>query len=64
MTPNEKELLGYFKKDLAKVNAVVLSKKMGLSVDYTQAICKRLEEKRCLRKVSSARHPQYSLLKN
>ena len=60
MTPNEKELLGYF-KDLGEANAVTMSKKMALSIDYTQTICERLEEKRYLEKVSEARYPVYCL---
>jgi len=60
MTPNEKELLGYF-KDVGETNAVTMSKEMALSIDYTQAICKRLEEKGYLEKVSDARCPVYCL---
>ena len=63
MTPNEKELLGYF-KEVGKANAVTMSKKMGLSPDYTEKMCQSLVLQKHLKKVSTAKkHPVYEIIK-
>ena len=63
MTPNEKELLGYF-KEVGKANAVTMSKKMGLSPDYTEKMCQSLVLQEYLKKVSTAKkHPVYEIIK-
>lgn len=60
MTPNEKELLGLFKK-AAKASAVTMSKELNLSVDYTQTICNRLVEKGLLKIATPGRWPAYKI---
>lgn len=60
MTPNEKELLGLL-KGVAKGSAITLSKEMNLSIDYTQTICKKLEEKGLLKIVTPGRWPVYKI---
>ena len=63
MTPNEKELLGYF-KDVRKANAVKMSNKMDLSPDYTDKICRSLVLQGYLKKVSAAKkYPIYEILR-
>ena len=63
MTPNEKELLGYF-KEVGKANAVTMSKKMDFSSDYTEKICRSLARQEHLRKVSTAKkYPVYEFIK-
>ncbi len=37
-SPNEKELLGYF-KEIDGANAVTMSSKIALSIDYTESLC-------------------------
>ncbi|MDA2936937.1 hypothetical protein MYX75_01565 [Acidobacteria bacterium AH-259-A15] len=58
MTPNENELLELF-KGVAKANAFAMSKKMQLSVDYTQTLCSRLAEKELVSVVTPGRWPVY-----
>ncbi len=63
MTPNEKELLGYF-KELRKANAVTMSKKIDLSADYTEKICRSLVHQEHLKKVSVAKkYPVYEIIR-
>lgn len=62
-SPNEKELLGYF-KDVNGANAVTMSKKMALSIDYTQILCTKLAAKGFLEKVSKEQYPVFCLPEN
>ena len=63
MTPNEKELLSYF-KDLGKANAVTMTKKMDLTAEYVENICQSLVRQGYLDKVTSARkYPVYGIAK-
>lgn len=62
-SPNEKELLGYF-KEIDGANAVKMSSKMALSIDYTQSLCTKLAAKGFLAKVSQTRFPVYCIPEN
>ena len=63
MTPNEKELLSYF-KEVRKANAVTMSKKMDLSADYVEKICRSLARQEYLKKVAAAKkYPVYEITK-
>ncbi|MFQ5840854.1 MAG: hypothetical protein ACE5I8_00340 [Thermodesulfobacteriota bacterium] len=58
MTPNEKRVLGEFGVR-EKANAVTIGKKVMLSLQYADSICKRLHEMGYLEIVSSGRFPVY-----
>ena len=58
MTPNEKEILDLF-KGVDKANAVRMSKKVALSMDYIQTLCNSLEARGLLRVVTPGRWPVY-----
>ena len=60
MTPNEKELLELFKGG-AKASAITMSKKIKLSIDYTQAICSRLAERGLLKIATPGKWPVYKV---
>jgi len=61
MTPNEKELLSYFKEE-RKANAITMTKKMDLSADYVEKICQSLVQQGHLKKVSPGRkYPVYEI---
>ena len=62
-SPNEKELLGYF-KEVDGANAVTMSKKMALSIDYTQTLCTKLAAKGFLAKVSKEMYPVFCIPEN
>ena len=59
LTPNERELLAFF-KDVNEANAVIMCKKMFLSLHYTQTLCNRLVASGVLSVVSSGRWPVYT----
>ena len=59
LSPNEKELLGYF-KEVDESNAVTLSKKMSLSLHYTQTLCDRLSAAGVLSVVTPGRWTVYT----
>lgn len=63
MSPNEKELLQYFKQ-VDGTNAVTMSKKMTLSIDYTQTLCDNLAAKGFLVKIAKAKYPVFCIPEN
>ena len=59
LSPNEKELLEYF-EEVDEANAVTMSKKMSLSLHYTQTLCNRLVGAGVLFLVAPGRFPVYA----
>jgi len=65
MTPNEKELLGYF-KETGEANVLTMVRKMDFTVDstdYVRKLCNSLTKQGYLEKISGGRHPDYRLRK-
>jgi len=62
MTPNEKDLLELF-EGVAKASAITMSKKVALSVDYTQTMCNRLVGQGFLKVVTAGRWPIFTVAK-
>ncbi len=62
MTPNEKELLELF-EEVAKANAITMSKQLALSIDYTQLMCNRLVGQGFLKVVTAGRWPVFAVAK-
>lgn len=60
MTLNEKELLEKFKM-VDKASVVTMGKKMDLSIDYIQSLCKNLVAQDFLEVVTPGRWPVYKI---